>query len=308
MPIPADYSFARYLQAKKSVDDRALNRLVWQELVSALAHPAAGSPLRILELGAGIGTMIERMLDWGLFARAEYTALDVSADLLAAACRRLEGWAERRGARSAAFPGGLSLRGPDVEVSLRLEPAEALEFAAAQPAFPDWDLLAAHAFLDLIDLPRALPALLGLLKPGGLFYFTINFDGVTLLEPPIDPVFDEQVIALYHCTMDERRTGGLPSGESRTGRRLFTLLPQAGGEILEAGASDWIVYPRRGGYPQDEAYFLHFIVHTLRQALQGRSELDPSRFTAWIAARHAQIERGELVYIAHQMDFLGRRA
>ena len=29
-------------------------------------------------------------------------------------------------------------------------------------------------------------------------------------------------------------------------------------------------------------------------------------FEAWIAERHAQIERGELVYITHQMDFLGQ--
>jgi hypothetical protein len=33
--------------------------------------------------------------------------------------------------------------------------------------------------------------------------------------------------------------------------------------------------------------------------------LDPVRFEAWIAERHAQIERGELVYIAHQLDFFG---
>jgi len=29
-------------------------------------------------------------------------------------------------------------------------------------------------------------------------------------------------------------------------------------------------------------------------------------FAGWIDRRHAQIETSELVYIAHQMDFLGR--
>jgi hypothetical protein len=29
-------------------------------------------------------------------------------------------------------------------------------------------------------------------------------------------------------------------------------------------------------------------------------------FDRWIEVRHAQIERGELVYIAHQLDFAGR--
>ena len=28
-------------------------------------------------------------------------------------------------------------------------------------------------------------------------------------------------------------------------------------------------------------------------------------FERWIAARHAQIEGGKLIYIAHQIDFMG---
>jgi hypothetical protein len=44
----------------------------------------------------------------------------------------------------------------------------------------------------------------------------------------------------------------------------------------------------------------------MRGALQGHRELDPARFAAWIAERHAQIDRGELVYIAHQLDVLAR--
>jgi hypothetical protein len=34
--------------------------------------------------------------------------------------------------------------------------------------------------------------------------------------------------------------------------------------------------------------------------------LDAVEFADWIQKRRAQIERGELVYIAHQMDFLAR--
>jgi len=30
-----------------------------------------------------------------------------------------------------------------------------------------------------------------------------------------------------------------------------------------------------------------------------------AQFERWAAARHTQIERGELVYIAHQLDFMG---
>jgi hypothetical protein len=51
---------------------------------------------------------------------------------------------------------------------------------------------------------------------------------------------------------------------------------------------------------------LHFIIHTIGTALRGHPDLDPVRLPSWIAQRHAQIEAGSLVYIAHQLDFLGR--
>ena len=121
----------------------------------------------------------------------------------------------------------------------------------------------------------------------------------------IEPTFDELVVRLYHRTMDERVTSGKPSGDSCTGRRLFMQLRNIGANILAAGASDWVVFPRSGGYPEDEAYFLHFILHTVEGALRGRPEIDPGELAAWLAARHAQVEGGELVYIAHQMDFFG---
>jgi hypothetical protein len=69
-----------------------------------------------------------------------------------------------------------------------------------------------------------------------------------------------------------------------------------------------VVIPVRGRYPADEAYFLHFILHTLDQALRRHPELDARQFARWIERRHAQIERGELVYIAHQIDVFGRTA
>jgi hypothetical protein len=61
-----------------------------------------------------------------------------------------------------------------------------------------------------------------------------------------------------------------------------------------------------GMYPADEAYFLHFILHFFEESLTGHAELDAVAFANWLKERRAQIERGELVYIAHQMDFLAR--
>jgi hypothetical protein len=139
-----------------------------------------------------------------------------------------------------------------------------------------------------------------------MFLLSINFDGVSILEPVIDPDLDEQVLGLYHRTMDDRQIMDKRSGDSRTGRHLFQYLKSAGAEILSSGSSDWVVFAGSQGYPDDEAYFLHFIIHTIGQALAGHPELKKKRFNDWIGERHAQIDRGELVYIAHQLDFFGR--
>jgi SAM-dependent methyltransferase len=309
MPIPETYSFTRYLAAKVSVDDRALNRQVWQSLSQALSAAAQDAPLRILEVGAGSGAMFERMLDWGLLSYAGYTALDLQQENIAAARQQLPLWASRRGFGCQVEPdGSLTFSGQALQVSLHLEAIDLHDFIAHQHGRCWCDLLVAHAFLDLLDIPTVLPRLLDLCKPGGLFYFTINFDGATLLEPVIDPVLDELIQNLYHRTMDERIIDDRPSGDSRAGRHLFGHLQAARAQVLAAGASDWVVFPKAQGYPQDEAYFLHFIVHTIHQALAGHAGLDASRFERWVAERHAQIERRELVYIAHQLDFLGRVA
>jgi hypothetical protein len=103
--------------------------------------------------------------------------------------------------------------------------------------------------------------------------------------------------------MDERVIDRKPSGDSRTGRHLFAPLMGAG-EVLAAGASDWVVYPHSEGYPGEEAYFLACILHFLETALKDDSDADQARFKAWLRQREQQIERGELIYIAHQLDFL----
>jgi hypothetical protein len=108
--------------------------------------------------------------------------------------------------------------------------------------------------------------------------------------------------------MDERIRYGRPAGESRTGRRLFHRLRGAGAPALAAGSSDWVVYPAPDGtYAADEAYFLSSILNTIRDALQNRQDwAEPADLADWLAARYRQLAAGELVYIAHQLDFAGR--
>ena len=289
---PGEYSFSRYLAAKKNLDDRSLNRHVRETLARHLLKTPKTPPLRVLEVGCGIGTMPERLLDWQLLPAAAYTGIDFNPDNIAEARARFGRYAAARGA--------------DLAVAAEFEAIDLFDFLAREPGRGTWDLIVAHAFLDLVDLETTLPGLLALLAAGGCFYFTLNFDGATVFSPTIDPELDRLIETLYHRSMDERRVGGRPAGSSRTGRRLFGHLKAAGVTVLAAGSSDWLVFPGPDGYPGDEAYFLHFIIHTIPQALGGHPELPEAAFRDWVAQRHAQIQRQELVYIAHQLDFFGR--
>lgn len=301
-------STVRYLAAKKSVDDRSLNHHVWRSLLSALPPNSPAVPLRVLEVGAGIGTMVERLQSWGLLTNAEYTAVDADPGNVAEMRRRLPRWMVGQGFRvERTAEGRFECRRSGESVTVITRAADLFDFAADCQGHGQWDLLIAQALLDVIDAPTALRSLLPLLRPGGLLYLTITFDGATIFQPEIDQVLDARIETLYHRTMDERVTNGRPSGDSRAGRHLFGHLRATGIEVLAAGSSDWVVFAGPNGYSADEAYLLHFIVDTIASALAGHPELDPIQFADWISLRHSQIEDSTLVYIAHQLDVLGRK-
>ena len=297
--------YARYLAAKTSVDDRALNRHVLAELRRLMP---AGAP-QVLEVGAGLGTMVARLMDWGVVGTGEYILLDADRPLLDDSRRWLRDWAAARGLRSDVLPDGLQVG----DLRVRLEHAELgryLEAAhgaqGAQGAQGPADVLIANAVLDLVDVPAILPGLLRLLVPGGIYWFTINYDGESIFAP--GHPHDDQVMQAYHRDMDERVRYGRPAGDSRTGRRLFHHLRAAGAPALAAGSSDWVVSAGPdGNYPDDEAYFLRSILSTIQDALRSRPDrVEPADLADWLAVRGRQLAAGELVYIAHQLDFVGR--
>jgi SAM-dependent methyltransferase len=294
---PTTSGFARYLTAKTTVDDRALNRQVLAELGRLLPADAP----RVLEVGAGLGTMVARLLDWGVVGAGEYVLLDADRELLECSRRWLRDWADGRGVRSDLRPDGLQVG----DLRVRLVHAELGDYLTAATGEPA-DVLIANAVLDLVDVPAVLPGLLRLLVPGGVYWFTINYDAESIFAP--GHRHDDQVMRAYHRDMDERIRYGRPAGESRTGRRLFHHLRDAGAPALAAGSSDWVVHAAPdGNYPADEAYFLRSILSTIGDALRSRQDrVAPADLADWLAVRSRQLAAGELVYIAHQLDFAGR--
>jgi len=290
-----EYSFPHYLLSKQSVDDRALNQNVLHVLKTNL--PAA--PIQIIEVGAGIGTMLTRLVRWGVVTKADYVLVDEMAENIQTAREWIPLWAVESGLGVEKIEHDqLRVFDQTRDIRIHFECADVFDFIQKNktPA----DLLIAHAFLDLLPMPESMPSLLALTRH--LAWLTVNFDGGTSLEPTVDAALDEQIERLYHATMDSRATGG----DSRAGRHLFSHLQKAGADVLAAGASDWVVHPVNKKYPADEEYFLNFILHFFEESLTGHADLDGAAFVNWLEKRRAQIERGELVYIAHQMDFLAK--
>ncbi len=334
---PETYSFTRYLTAKQTVDDRALHRPTCDALHQSLASTAAAidRPLRILEVGTGVGTMLDRLLEWGLLPSGaiEYVGVDTDEQCIDRARARAR---DRVGGVKAETPDDLN----DLDESIETEPKEPIEIEAedtsvsvryvcedaiAHVADADgFDCVIAMAFLDLIDLPAGLKRLASALTPTGVLYAPVTFDGLTCFRPVADEEFERALLAAYHETMDAAGR----AGSSTTGRMLFDVAERCGLSIVSAGGSDWVVHPNaasesEGAYTGDEAYFLHHIVDTVDGAVRGainetgsdnesdrsdESVLSPDRVAGWADRRHREIEAGALTYMAHQYDVLFERS
>ena len=215
MSDPAAPDFIRYLAAKKGLDDRSLNRQVWESPGRRRCAPGRPRPLRVLEVGCGIGTMLERLLDRGLLTRAAYTGIDVEPGMHPGgrpAPARLCGGAP---VPLTVEPGGaLRFATPAQDVRVTFEAADLFDFLDREQEKAAWDLLVAHAVLDLDRSDhRPAPLLVAAWLPAGCSTFTLNFDGATILEPPIDPDLDALIETLYHRTMDTRRGQGPALGQ-----------------------------------------------------------------------------------------------
>jgi SAM-dependent methyltransferase len=266
----------RYLEAKRSVDDRALNRRVRDRLLDELpADP------RVLEAGAGTGVTVPRLVDWGVTG-GSYRGVDRDAEVLDIA-------RDRRATELDAVTTDEGFRVDDLTV--RFERGDALAAFDGERA----DLVIAQSFLDLVPIDEALDAFAAALGSGGLVYAPITFDGETVFQP--DHPDDDAVTAAYHDAIDAE-----PGRDAHAGRHLLDRCREREGELLAVGASDWVVRPRGGRYPGDERYFLATILGFVESAV------DVPRVDDWLRTRRRQLAEGTLSYVAHGYDVCYRPA
>lgn len=293
-------SFHRYLRAKQTVDDRALDRRVVGRLRAAVTDRASGTaaPFRVVDAGAGIGTMLTRAIEWDLLpaGEVEYTAVDIDQANVDAVRPHVEQWAADR---EIVVSGDAPFTVETEECSITVRTVADDAVAYADRTEPGADLLVGVALLDLVDLEQ-LATLLGALAPGGLCYFPITFDGATRFRPR-HPA-DDRIERRYHDHMDQK-----PGGNSQAGGDLLaTIQAMEGVTLLDAAGSDWVVSPVDGEYPADEAYFLGHILDSVESAVDEIAGDDLSELDDWLRQRRTQVDSGELVYLTHQLDVLGR--
>lgn len=272
----------RYLEAKRTVDDRSLSPRAIDRLLASVPEQA-----RIFEAGCGTGATIPRLLEWGVDGTYHGVDTDGTAVRHARDARPAE--LRTRGTAVTETDAGFHTN----SLSVTVEQGDAL--TAVEEIGPI-DLLVAQQVMDLVDRDRALSAFTDAVDSGGLLYFPLTFDGGTIFQP--DHPLDAEIVEAYHATMDAR-----PSGDSRAGRQLATRLQRGPGELLVMAPSDAIVRPRDGTYPADEAFFLGRILDFVEAEL---TEKDVSGLEEWLDTRRGQLRARELIYVAHRYDLLYR--
>ncbi len=297
----ADARFVEYLHAKRSVDDRSLHPRVWAAFLREAGALRSRGPLEIAELGAGIGTMCERVFRALGAEGLRYHLVDENPGLLEEAARRIP---VCRSPESGTPPDSVR---DSVRDSVLFHPGDAAAWLDGLPEGRIFQAVLANAFLDLVDIPAVLDRVFSRLGPGGLGYFTINYDGETDFLPALEG--DGEILAAYNGSMRERK--GSYFGTDASGSRILEYLLDRGCPVLDAGASDWVVAPRpdgegRSGYTRDEETFLRAILGMVEDSVS-RSTCDPGILSSWLETRRRQVEKGKLVYIAHQLDILTRK-
>jgi SAM-dependent methyltransferase len=295
MPV----SFAEYLKAKFALDERSLNaevRRAYLEALHTLPH------IECLDVGAGTGATLRRLLNSGLTAPLSLTALDRDPGLLDIARRDAEGWLCALGLEPRMEEGAIQTHG-ELLTAIRFADGELKHYRPNQL----YNVITAHAFLDLAPLREALRLFAAWLHPGGYLYASINYNGETRLRPMYDDaVFEAGLLGYYNHTMERRRVDGHTTGGAYCGRRLHDLLPEYGFEIHAHGRSDWNISPVQGEYRDCDAVCLEALLEMIREEGERSGLLSQHKLESWHEDRMRLLQQGLLELHIHHLDLLAR--
>jgi hypothetical protein len=160
--------------------------------------------------------------------------------------------------------------------------------------------------MDLMPLKLAVAIIRTLLKDDGMFYSTLNYDGLTELLPEYEKAgFERRLLRIYNRSMERRRSGGRKTGGALSGRRLYQALLDGGFEILGMGSSDWNLFPSGGSYSEEQELFLTSILSMIEGEAR-KAAVDRTLLAAWYAERVEAVRNHSLSLIVHQLDLLAK--
>ena len=300
----APVSFADYLEAKFALDERSLNPDVRQACLDRIGSERR--VLRWLDVGTGTGAMVRRLIAGGLGPALAITALDRDAELLTAASVTIDAQLETQGYSTLVHSAGIDAQRSGQSISIAFQCRSLFDFEPVKPAF--YDLITAHAFMDVVPMAAALSRFSRWLAPGGVLYATLNYDGYTAIFPVYrDEAFETDLLAEYDATMERRRVLGEPTGGAHSGRRLHGLLSAMGYDVVAYGSSDWDITPREGRYRDRDADVLRTLLAWIHDEGVQQPAIGRAGLARWHAERRARIESRELGMIVHQLDVVATR-
>lgn len=309
MGSPSQYTHTHYLRAKASVDAQSLHVGVWDAFTAQLNRIASSQDaLTVLEVGAGIGTtaqwVLEAIYSLGADAEVRYIAVDKDETAMAEAKNALKDWGKKHETEIKSSKNGIQVEGRKNSHIVQFISRDIFRYLEENEGL-EADVVVAQAFLDLFNLEYILDILACRAKH--LLYFPINFDGVTGFIPEVGSI-DDTVERAYHRSMERRETENGPIGGSKSGRRLLQCVIEADAlQLIEAGPSDWLIYPHNHEYTDSERYFIEYMLHTIEQELKSESEISSSELHQWIEQRREHLQQGKLTFMTHQLDILAMK-
>jgi SAM-dependent methyltransferase len=299
---PAGVDNLTYLEAKFSVDSGSLNRRVFGRFRRCLERMP--DP-RLLDLGTGTGAMLRRFLDLNLKGAPLLVGVDRDTGSLTVARGKIAPPEAAGGGRgTAATPPRVRLHRMDL-VRAALHP-QRRGGVIREP----FDCISAHALMDLLPLQPVLDWVRTLLRPEGLFYATLNYEGLTRFTPPYgDPEFEAALLGAYNRSMDSRRVEGLSSGGSRSGSRLRAALEEQGFRLLARGRSDWRVRLRPGAADRGASILSEALLGMIYRELS-KAGAPPERaapLASWYRSRLRDLREKRLGLHVSHLDILARK-
>lgn len=287
-------SFERYLEAKRGVDDRATNRMIWAGFVHALK--TRERPIHLLDVGTGLGSMVVRLAEWTqLSGPIRYCGLDRDEQLIRSGRKVLPEWFEAAGIAISESDRGLRTDGT---LEIELQAGNVYDWTTSV------DVIVAAAVCDILDIDRFVKHVETISEPGSVLYAPITFDGTTQFRPA-HPA-DNRIEALYHRHMDEIRS---TPGSSTAGRDLCERLRTSAFDVTGAGRSDWLIEPRETGYLPGDRIVLERMLGTIEQALAAypSTTIASSTLKEWLSVRYDQLRDDQLSLRVRHLDILATR-